>query len=972
MKRKAILSVMCLLGSAGLLASCGGNNPTTSASETSSTPATSDSQDSTTSAATPVTEMNISWETKKDVWYVGDTNKVVVSVNEGATPVLKFSSTNTEVATVDDDGLVTVVGKGTVSITVVEAVSMISKQLSFTATVNVVIATGGQAYDLTYDQKGEVLSILEKYAIDNGITGTSIFENGGYVMYNPRVVKGTTNYITGYGYGVLSDGSLTGPLKGEPVEKWKMYYHSYTSEDPQTINALDAQGSLVSDLYGYISAGLYGTKMNETKDGYIWFPQLAKGKPVAIDSKGEVVADPGQTKYNTWKIFVNTGKDGLKYNTNSTMDQFIGFNNRDVQLDDYLTAFRVLLTQKYGYYRSAENAAPTNSGFIKGADVYYRNTKEKSTDLDTFLKQVAIVPNYEENSLTFTLGNPCTQFYAQYYIGGYNPMPEDFFALFEDSPKALGSFVEKGELGGATPVDTSLSVGPYTLESWTSNATEIVFKKNPNYVERLYKETSNRYTIDGVHIKVLPGITTDPDLAVHEFIEEKLDSASLTKNTLSEYVNDPRTSIVKGTSVFKLNFNALDQETWIKLFGKEGTVYQHPSEQTYYECKPIMSNPHFIKGLGLAINRQEYAAKIGNTPSQEYFSGAYLIDPEQGIAYNDTKWHKDVMKDYYPETFGYNKQAAIAEFREAVEELVDEGLIKLGSKKQPNTQKIMITWMNANDPNDYHLDIKQYWESAFNDPSVCDGRLNLVVESEVAGSTYDVVYDRMKQGEFDVGFGAISGMSNDPLGFMEVLKSDNSSGFTLNWGTDTSEVSETIVYDNKYWSFDGLWEAACKGTILDENGKVVPVIKTDASKVTFTKNSDGSLTVDVLMTAIYAAGIELTFKGGTIYNDTDGAESQMKIDLVGQPLIEGNTAQYKLQGTFTLEELKDLKLIETVGSQEYGANSTIYISIYYELKIGDVNKETQFDFGPYKFNVNVYNRFANPEFDASQLLNIHA
>ena len=58
----------------------------------------------------------------------------------------------------------------------------------------------------------------------------------------------------------------------------------------------------------------------------------------------------------------------------------------------------------------------------------------------------------------------------------------------------------------------------------------------------------------------------------------------------------------------------------------------------------------------------------------------------------------------------------------------------------------------------------------------------------------------------------------------KVLKSDNTSGFTLNWGLDTSEINTDtgnyINYDGKIWSFDGLWTAATKGALIDNAGKV--------------------------------------------------------------------------------------------------------------------------------------------------------
>ena len=65
----------------------------------------------------------------------------------------------------------------------------------------------------SYEERTVILGILEKYAVDNFLTGLTIYGNGGYVMYDERVNPGTgdwTNYIPGYGFGVLAEGDLLG------------------------------------------------------------------------------------------------------------------------------------------------------------------------------------------------------------------------------------------------------------------------------------------------------------------------------------------------------------------------------------------------------------------------------------------------------------------------------------------------------------------------------------------------------------------------------------------------------------------------------------------------------------------------------------------------------------------------------------------------------------------------------------------
>ncbi len=203
--------------------------------------------------------------------------------------------------------------------------------------------------------------------------GISLFENGGYVMYNPRITLGAPNYIVGYGFGVLAEGDITDDLVAENVEAWKRYYHTYETDDPATINGLNDQGSQVSDLYAYMGANYYTNFMNDSKDGYDWVPELAVADPEPV---GELDAN-GQT--DTWRFEI---RSGLKYNTNSTLADRAAFNDRDVAYEDFLTPFKLLLNQANGLYRGGELANKTGAAAIKGAKEYYAATKNSAKGVD--------------------------------------------------------------------------------------------------------------------------------------------------------------------------------------------------------------------------------------------------------------------------------------------------------------------------------------------------------------------------------------------------------------------------------------------------------------------------------------------------------------------------------------------------------------------------------------------------------------
>jgi hypothetical protein len=250
-----------------------------------------------------------------------------------------------------------------------------------------------------------------------------------------------------------------------------------------------------------------------------------------------------------------------------------------------------------------------------------------------------------------------------------------------------------------------------------------------------------------------------------------------------------------------------------------------------------MSNNDFIKGLSYAINREELATMLGCAPSNNYFSDEYLIDPENCVVYNDTKYHQENIAELTDGTqYGYNFDYAVESFRKAAEELISQGAYWYG-----DTIEIEIAWMSQSDENKYHIYIKNYIESAW---SSANTGLNLNVTFWCGTRWDEVYYDKMMAGQFDIAWGSISGNPLNPINFLEVLKSDNSSGFTLNWGSDTSQVSPELFYDGMYWSFDSLWYAADKGGYF-ENGKQVPVvyIPENLPDGGYVENADGTVTI---------------------------------------------------------------------------------------------------------------------------------
>ena len=676
-------------------------------------------------------------------------------------------------------------------------------------------------------ERTNVLGILERFAVTTGITGISLFENGGYVMYNPRVTLGTENYIVGYGFGILAEGAITADLEYETNEAWKRYYHISEAEDPGTLNYYNDQGSQVGDLFGYQAASFYTNFMNETKDGYDWVPELAKEKPVAVND------EDGDGMATTWRFEVRTGADGLKYTTGSEMEDRAAFNNREVALEDYVTPFKMLLTQSNALYRGSE-LANTKSGAFAGAKEYYNGTAEGPND--ELWANVGLKA-YEENGKNYfevTFTEEQTQFYCMYYIASslYMPLPQEFIDLVTVQ-NIFGYNNDKTQ----TPMDNAITVGPYYVERYDQDQ-QIVYKKNPNYV---YADT--KYAIEGIHDKIFTASREDTSAVLNEFLAGHFDASGIPQEYLSEYRNDPRTRSTTGNSNFKLNVNATNAETWEYLFGEEGVVTQTPKD-SYWELKPALGNHHFVQALSYSIDRLTFANARGSIPSVDYLASNYMSDPENGLSYATTEAHKKAVETLLEDTdgYGYSLELARDYFRMALTELEADGAYTPGTKENPTVIHIEIAWMYPTHEENYHNEIKNFMETAFNDESVCGGVYQLSVDFWVGNAWSDVYYNKMMVGQFDIGFGSISGNSLDPIGFVSVLSSDQdiSGSFTLNWGVDTNDPEVyPIVYKNMRWSFDGLYNSVNSKGIVSA-GKNEPIARFNYTPIV--KNDDGSYT----------------------------------------------------------------------------------------------------------------------------------
>jgi ABC-type oligopeptide transport system substrate-binding subunit len=280
-----------------------------------------------------------------------------------------------------------------------------------------------------------------------------------------------------------------------------------------------------------------------------------------------------------------------------------------------------------------------------------------------------------------------------------------------------------------------------------------------------------------------------------EFVAGKLDTVGLPSAHYEEYKSHPGLKRVPGATTFRLMINGLgNTEDQIAKFSESEWVPE-----------AILANQDFKQGLFHAIDRKKLAEEVLKTSqTQMYlFTDAYVVEAETGIPYRATPQGMSVGADLSPSTNGYNLDAARAYYEKALDTLVAEGVYAPGD--EITFEFYFFSGSEAQELLGAYL--KDAFEEAFQSE-----KHNINVKVEALPKDFPgIYYDHMMIGEFDTAVGGISGSRLDAASFLDTYSSDNRSGFTLNWGIDTTKADITVAYTNdagelvkELWSFDAI------------------------------------------------------------------------------------------------------------------------------------------------------------------------
>ena len=258
---------------------------------------------------------------------------------------------------------------------------------------------------------------------------------------------------------------------------------------------------------------------------------------------------------------------------------------------------------------------------------------------------------------------------------------------------------------------------------------------------------------------------------------------------LDDYIFRNNLGGIPISNYYTLNLNSTTKEQWNEFFGEEGRVCQTPKSE-YWNVKDFLSNDYFLKGLSLALPKEEAVDEV---------TDYYRID------YYDYKF------------YDHDLELSRKYFAVAMEELYPAYAF---SSQYPIELKLEIAFETRTEQNEQLFNtFKSQIEIAFNDLSVSNGNFVLTVEpwyGEYFGQIYTA---KNYNGQFDLSWDKITGSSYDLYMEYKLLSSnfDLSNGLTINWSIDTNDIEDDcIVYNGYRFTYDALLSVlSSKYTIVD-------------------------------------------------------------------------------------------------------------------------------------------------------------
>ena len=415
----------------------------------------------------------------------------------------------------------------------------------------------------------------------------------------------------------------------------------------------------------------------------------------------------------------------------------------------------------------------------------------------------------DDYTIYYVMENPIDYYYG---LTSFTSNWLVYEPLYEAGKDTTGTLVTTDY---GTSVETSMSYGPYKLESLQEDK-QIVFTQNENWYgwEKQPNGALLSYTpylVDGEHVqryqttKIVINVMDD-DAAKQAFLKGELVSWAPNSEELTTYGASDRLYKADESYTMSFFFNT-GLEALQEMDNSKGNVNS-----------VVMSNVNFRKAFSLAIDRAEwvtatpgYKPTFGLLNDQYYYD--FYNDPESsyrssdqamqavcdlyGVKYGEGTPYA-TLKDAYKSINGYNLTEAKELMAQACKELVEAGLYKEGEEI-----KIRVGYkkgaLDSADNKQMEL-MNKYINAAVEGSGF--GKVTL----EALGNINDRYGDTAK-GEYAIGYGAWGGAQLYPFRNLQVY-----------CDTDQYSIHEA-----------GCWDPATETLTLTVNGEEVTMTWKDWS-----------------------------------------------------------------------------------------------------------------------------------------------
>ena len=647
---------------------------------------------------------------------------------------------------------------------------------------------------VNYELRYTFMAAAEKWLLDSQVGGIPMFTSNSHILYSQRIELPVDYYIPVMEFGeemgsMIADDSTVTMYDGLPGNVDEYTFRTANYVNPNTFNQWIYDTSSDSDLMGLYYGSLYGYEFNTNKNGYALNPSMASGDPVYING---TQLDTGKWVSTRWTVPVRVD---LEWYFHPDVESVYGFNPSDyesaIEPQDFIDTFKLAIDEEWFRAVSGGGDFFSSAHAIEGLQEYVDGTGSWN---DVGLK----VNN--NNELEFEFISYMSEWNVKYFLSSFvtTPINMDLYDHLQNDLDGMGNNVY------GTDIYSIGYTGVYYIDEYIED-TVVRMKKNPNYFDK------DNYFYTGYDFI----IESNADVILQTYLDGELDVTKINASMVSSGLYS-RAKIIPGSTTYRIMINSSKTV--------ENQLDYNP-DSTYIP-EPLLGHDDFKQAMYFAIDREYLAEDVlsdNRTASMYYFTETLLIDAENGTPFRNTEQGMSVGAGLSPDTFGYNFDAAQELFKNAVDDLIEEGYYTEGTANDYTV--ITIALNNYTDSVSWDL-TAEYIEEVFEETFIYEEKFVKVNIDIIERSFPAIYYDYMMPGNFDLSFGGISTCTLCGGGsILAEYLSDNRSGFFVNPGVDTSKAEiEVIYYDVdgykriEMWSLDAI-ASALEGEVFLINGE---------------------------------------------------------------------------------------------------------------------------------------------------------